>query len=74
MFKIVLGFFLVFGAIVCGQKYWQSWVIQRVADMPPSETFPTTQIGPATNFDAGRLRQGINPLGTTPAYLPATRR
>ena len=44
MFKIVVAFFIVFGAIVWGQHYAGSWITQHAADLPPQDVLPTSTV------------------------------
>ena len=32
-FKVLIAFWIVLGALVFGQNYWQSWVTARVANL-----------------------------------------
>jgi len=63
----VAAFFIVFGAIIWGQKYAGSWITARVAETPPSEVFPATSAVSGMKIDPEALRRGINPpLGPMP--------
>jgi len=70
MFKIVVAFFIVFGAIVWGQRYAGSWITQHAAELPPQDNLlPTTP--PVGGIDPDELQRSINrPMGV----IPATRR
>ncbi|MBV9552572.1 MAG: hypothetical protein JO032_07265 [Alphaproteobacteria bacterium] len=70
MFKIVIAFFIVFGAIVWGQRYAGTWITRQAAEMPPRDDLPTaTQ--PVPSLDPDEIRRSINrPIGV----VPATRR
>ena len=71
MFKIVVAFFIVFGAIVWGQRYAGSWITQHAAALPPRDDFlpAATPVTPA--FDPDEVQRSLNrPMGV----IPATRR
>ena len=67
MFRILVAFLIVFGAIIWGQRYAGSWITERAAALPPSETFPATPVVQGMKIDPDALRRGINPpLGPMP--------
>jgi hypothetical protein len=70
MFRVFVAFWIVFGAIIFGTKYWQGWVTQQVADMPQQTDLlpPPTMVIPT--IDPGQLSRSLN----TPGFYPGMRR
>jgi hypothetical protein len=59
-FKVLVAFWIVLGALIFGQNYWQSWVTARVAELPAqTDILPEpTQIVPS--IDPDQFRRAIN--------------
>jgi hypothetical protein len=70
MFKIVIAFFVVLGAIVWGQRYAGTWITQQVADMPPRDDFLPQPTKLVPTIDPGQISRSLN----TPGYYPGIRR
>ena len=67
MFKIVVAFFIVFGAIVWGQRYAGSWITQQAADLPQQDVLPTSTVTFPT-IDPDQMRRAIATPTFTPMY------
>ena len=67
MFKIVVAFFIVFGAIVWGQHYAGSWITQHAADLPPQDVLPTSTFVVPT-VDPDQIRRALTAPTFTPMY------
>ncbi len=65
MFKIVVAFFVVFGAIVWGQHYAGTWITRQAADLPPQDVLPQSTVT-YPKVDPDQMRRAI----TTPAFTP----
>jgi len=65
MFKIVVAFFIVFGAIVWGQRYAGSWITQHAADLPPqTDLLPQSTVVIPT-IDPDQMRRVLD----TPGFM-----
>lgn len=67
MFKIVVAFFVVLGAIVWGQHYAATWIIQQAADLPPQDVLPQSTFTVPT-VDPDQMRRTFNTPTFTPMY------
>ncbi len=66
MFKIVVAFFIVFGAIIWGQRYAGSWITRQAADLPPqTDVLPQPTVVIPT-IDPGQIGRALN----TPGFYP----
>jgi hypothetical protein len=68
MFKIVVAFFIVFGAIVWGQHHAGSWITQHAADLPPQDDLLPQPTVPIPTIDPGQMSRIINTPAFTPTY------
>jgi hypothetical protein len=67
MVKVFFAFWFVFGLLVFGHRYWQSWVIERVADMPQQTDLLPQPTMVIPTIDPGQLQRAINPpIGPMP--------
>jgi len=65
MFKIVVAFFIVFGAIVLGQHYAGSWITQHAADLPEqTDLLPQSTVVIPT-IDPSQMRRVLD----TPGFM-----
>ncbi len=71
MFKIAIAFFIVFGAIVWGQRYAGTWITEHAAQLPEQQPFPAAPT--VTGFDSASSRPMFNPAMTPMGHIPATR-
>ena len=70
MFRVFVAFWIVFGAIIFGTKYWQGWVTQQAADLPQQTDLlpqPTVVI---PTIDTSQMGRALN----TPGFYPGMRR
>lgn len=70
MVKVFAAFWIVFGAIVVGQKYWQSWVTLRAADLPQQTDYLSQPTSIVPTIDPGQMSRSLN----SPGVVSATRR
>lgn len=69
MFKIVVAFFVVLGAIIWGQHHAATWITQQAADLPPQDVLPqSTFVLP--KVDPDQMRRTFD----TPGYYPGLHR
>jgi hypothetical protein len=61
-FKVLIAFWVVLGALIFGQNYWQSWVVARVAELPPQTDLlpPPTQIVPTIDMNQFSRMPGMS--------------
>ena len=69
MFKIVVAFFIVFGAIMWGQYYAGSWITRHAADLPPQDDLLPKSTVVMPTIDPEQMHRVI----TTPAFTPMYR-
>lgn len=69
MFKIVIAFFVVLGAIVWGQHYAGTWITQQAADMRPRDDFLPQPTKLVPTIDSSQISRSLN----TPGYYPGIR-
>jgi len=63
MFKVFVAFWIVFGAIVVGQRYCQDWIAMRAADLPQqTDLLPQSPVIVPT-IDPGSFRRSLNGAG-----------
>ena len=69
MFKIVVAFFVVLGAIVWGQHYAATWITQHAADLPPQDDLLPKPTVVMPTIDPDQMRRAL----TTPTFTPTYR-
>ena len=67
MFKIVVAFFVVLGAIVWGQHYAGTWITRQAADLQPQDVLPQSTVTYPT-VDPDQMRRAITAPTFTPMY------
>jgi hypothetical protein len=65
MFKIVVAFFIVFGAIIWGQHYAGSWITQHAADLPPQDDLLPQSTVVIPTIDSSQMRRAFD----TPGFM-----